>query len=92
MPDVDEAVAFWNAHGTPRLTQRTPEQVARFFDGLDLLAPGVVTCSRWRPEKSAGPDGSAGSGEPGESAASGESGESGEPEEVAMYGGVGRKV
>ncbi|MGW1050827.1 SAM-dependent methyltransferase [Streptomyces sp. NPDC001118] len=50
MPDVDEAVAFWNEHGTPKLTQRTPEDVARFFDGLDLLEPGVVSCSRWRPE------------------------------------------
>jgi hypothetical protein len=26
-----------------------PEQIARFFDGLDLVAPGVVSCSRWRP-------------------------------------------
>ncbi|MEV5343155.1 SAM-dependent methyltransferase [Streptomyces sp. NPDC052676] len=50
MPDVDEAVKFWNEHGTPKLTQRTPEQVVRFFDGLELLEPGVVSCSRWRPE------------------------------------------
>ncbi|MEU3982094.1 SAM-dependent methyltransferase [Streptomyces sp. NPDC026672] len=50
MPDVDEAVAFWNEHGTPRLTQRTPGDVARFFEGLELLEPGVVSCSRWRPE------------------------------------------
>src|SRR6266542_2500376 len=69
MPDVDAAVAFWNEHGTPKLTQRTPQQVARFFDGLDLLEPGVVSCSRWRPEPSRW----------------------GEPDEVAMFGGVGRK-
>ncbi|MGW0211284.1 SAM-dependent methyltransferase [Streptomyces sp. NPDC003233] len=50
MPDVDEAVTFWNEHGTPKLTQRTPEDVARFFDGLQLLEPGVVSCSRWRPQ------------------------------------------
>lgn len=50
MPDVDAAVAFWNEHGTPKLTQRTPDQVARFFDGLELLEPGVVSCNRWRPE------------------------------------------
>ncbi|MEU5535248.1 SAM-dependent methyltransferase [Streptomyces sp. NPDC020362] len=54
MPDVDEAVAFWNEHGTPKLTQRTPEDVARFFDGLELLEPGVVSCSRWRPESTEG--------------------------------------
>jgi O-methyltransferase involved in polyketide biosynthesis len=47
---MDAAVAFWNEHGTPKLTQRTPEQVARFFDGLEVLEPGVVSCSRWRPE------------------------------------------
>jgi O-methyltransferase involved in polyketide biosynthesis len=51
-PGMDAAVAFWNEHGTPKLTQRTPEQIARFFDGLDLLEPGVVSCSRWRPETS----------------------------------------
>ncbi|MBX4175757.1 MULTISPECIES: SAM-dependent methyltransferase [Streptomyces rochei group] len=50
MPDVDAAVAFWNEHGTPKLTQRTPDAVARFFDGLELLEPGVVSCNRWRPE------------------------------------------
>ncbi|MFV5993307.1 SAM-dependent methyltransferase [Streptomyces sp. NPDC056231] len=50
MPDVDAAVAFWNEHGTPKLTQRTPDQVARYFNGLELLQPGVVSCSRWRPE------------------------------------------
>ncbi|WUH99279.1 SAM-dependent methyltransferase [Spirillospora sp. NBC_00431] len=50
MPDVDKAVAYWNQHGTPKLTQRTPQQIARFFDDLELLPPGVVSCSRWRPE------------------------------------------
>lgn len=57
MPDVDAAVAYWNQHGTPRLTQRTPEAVVRFFDGLDLLEPGVVSCSRWRPDASETTDG-----------------------------------
>ncbi|MFJ5264993.1 SAM-dependent methyltransferase [Streptomyces sp. NPDC088387] len=50
MPDVDAAVAFWNEHGTPKLTQRTPEAVTEFFDGMELLEPGVVSCNRWRPE------------------------------------------
>ncbi|CAL9665456.1 hypothetical protein SUDANB15_07176 [Streptomyces sp. enrichment culture] len=52
MPDVDSAVAFWNQHGTPKLTQRTPEKVTGFFDGLELLEPGVVSCNRWRPDDS----------------------------------------
>jgi hypothetical protein len=50
MPEMDAAVAFWNQHGTPKLTQRTPEQMVRFFDGLELLKPGIVSCLKWRPE------------------------------------------
>jgi S-adenosyl methyltransferase len=32
---------------------RSPEQITRFFDGLELVKPGVVSTSRWRPESSA---------------------------------------
>jgi O-methyltransferase involved in polyketide biosynthesis len=46
---MEEAVAHWNRVGTPLMTLRTPEQIARFFDGLDVLEPGVVPCSQWRP-------------------------------------------
>jgi O-methyltransferase involved in polyketide biosynthesis len=47
---MEEAVAHWNKVGTPTMTLRTPQQITRFFDGLDLLPPGVVSCSRWRPD------------------------------------------
>jgi O-methyltransferase involved in polyketide biosynthesis len=47
---MEEAVAHWNQVGTPTMTLRSPEQIARFFDGLYLLEPGVVSCSRWRPD------------------------------------------
>ena len=47
---MEDAVAHWNEVGTPTMTLRSPEQIARFFDGLDLLEPGVVSCSRWRPD------------------------------------------
>jgi hypothetical protein len=33
---------------------RTREQVARFFDGTDLVAPGLVRVEEWRPEPGAG--------------------------------------
>ena len=46
---MEEAVAHWNQVGTPSMTLRTPQQIARFFDGLELLPPGMVSCSRWRP-------------------------------------------
>jgi O-methyltransferase involved in polyketide biosynthesis len=46
---VDEAMRMWNASGATPITARSRAQLARFFTGLDLLEPGVVTCSRWRP-------------------------------------------
>ena len=51
---MEEAVAHWNQVGSPSMTLRTPQQIAQFFDGLDLLPPGVVSCSRWRPRLSSG--------------------------------------
>jgi hypothetical protein len=45
----DEAVGRWNKFGKPPVTLRTPEQIARFFDGLELLEPGIVSTPRWRP-------------------------------------------
>jgi S-adenosyl methyltransferase len=41
---------YWNEYGTPPGTHRTPDQLARFFDGMDLIEPGVVSITRWRPE------------------------------------------
>lgn len=39
----------WNeASDNPRVN-RSPEQLARFFDGLELVEPGLVPVSRWRP-------------------------------------------
>jgi S-adenosyl methyltransferase len=45
-----EAMAFWNEHAAPPIRARTGEEVARFFDGLELLEPGLVSCTQWRPE------------------------------------------
>src|SRR5262249_17540347 len=47
---MTEAVRFWNEQGSAQMTLRSREQLARFFDGMELLEPGLVTCSRWRPE------------------------------------------
>ncbi|OLT36350.1 hypothetical protein BJF79_31220 [Actinomadura sp. CNU-125] len=35
--------------GAAPVVARTPARIAAFFDGLDLLEPGVVSCSHWRP-------------------------------------------
>jgi O-methyltransferase involved in polyketide biosynthesis len=53
-PRMDEAVRRWNEAGGSPIYLRTPAGIARFFDGLELLEPGVVSCSRWRPDDGPG--------------------------------------
>ncbi|MFD7733338.1 SAM-dependent methyltransferase [Kitasatospora phosalacinea] len=36
---------------TAQLSMRSREQVLRFFDGLELLDPGLVTAPLWRPDQ-----------------------------------------
>ncbi|WP_329522408.1 SAM-dependent methyltransferase [Spirillospora sp. NBC_01491] len=45
-----QAQADWNEKSANPMVPRTREQFTRFFDGLELLPPGVVSMSRWRPE------------------------------------------
>jgi O-methyltransferase involved in polyketide biosynthesis len=47
---MTEAVSFWNQQGSAPMTLRTREELMLFFDGMELAEPGVVTCSRWRPD------------------------------------------
>jgi hypothetical protein len=44
------AIRYWNQHGTPPGRHRTPAELARLFDRLELVEPGVVSATRWRPE------------------------------------------
>jgi hypothetical protein len=46
---VGEAVRRVNAQSVSPTTLRTHEEIARFFDGLDLLEPGLVQVQRWQP-------------------------------------------
>lgn len=48
--DSEAAAAHWNQVGKPPLRLRSPEAIGRFFEGLELLEPGIVTCSQWRHE------------------------------------------
>ncbi|MGH3240733.1 MAG: SAM-dependent methyltransferase [Spirillospora sp.] len=45
-----EAHEQYNQSGAAPYKQRSPEQLARFFEGLDLVEPGLVMVSRWRVE------------------------------------------
>jgi hypothetical protein len=48
-PAFEEAIAVWNANAPLSYHLRRPEDLARFTEGLELVEPGLVPCSRWRP-------------------------------------------
>jgi hypothetical protein len=39
----------YNEHSAVPITPRSREQVVRFFDGLEIVEPGVVPLGHWRP-------------------------------------------
>ena len=45
----DQATRISIKAGTPYIA-RHPDQIAGFFHGLDLVEPGVVSSSQWRPD------------------------------------------
>ena len=47
---VEAAQGAYNESGAIPYHPRSPEQIAGFFDGLELVEPGVVSCPRWRPD------------------------------------------
>ena len=50
---VHEGIAAYKASGVT-LVARDQAQVGRFFKGLDLLEPGIVSVRDWRPELAEG--------------------------------------
>jgi O-methyltransferase involved in polyketide biosynthesis len=44
------AISRYNQGGSVPYILRSPQELARFFDGLELVEPGFVSCSRWRPD------------------------------------------
>jgi hypothetical protein len=54
---MDEALRIYNESGAVPYYPRSPEQIAGFFDGLELVEPGVVSCPRWRPDPANGSGG-----------------------------------
>ena len=47
-----EAARRYSEAGPDAYRLRSPDQIAGFFDGLELVEPGVAPVSRWRPEPS----------------------------------------
>jgi hypothetical protein len=53
--EVVEAARIWNQSANPTYHLRSPDRIARFFDGLELVEPGIVSTLEWRPEPGSGP-------------------------------------
>jgi hypothetical protein len=50
-PSYVQAIEAFNAgSGAVPYTPRSPERIARYFDGLELVEPGVVPVTHWRPD------------------------------------------
>jgi O-methyltransferase involved in polyketide biosynthesis len=45
-----ETLRLWNQRGGAPIVDRSRQELAGFFDRLELLEPGVVSCSQWRPD------------------------------------------
>jgi O-methyltransferase involved in polyketide biosynthesis len=46
-----EALRLWNEGPAAKMVLRSAEQVKNLFGDLEMVEPGVISCSRWRPEK-----------------------------------------
>jgi len=47
---VERAMQMWNSSGSAPICARTPDAIRQYFDGLEILDPGLVTVSHWRPD------------------------------------------
>jgi hypothetical protein len=50
-PEHVRALRKYAETGAVPYRLRTPEQVTRFFDGLEPVEPGIVPVQRWRPDE-----------------------------------------
>jgi len=58
VPDqIGEAARRVNTRSANTTTLRTHDQISRFFDGLEMLDPGLVQVHRWRPGSAVPDDG-----------------------------------
>jgi len=48
--ELNDVMRIWNESANPPYAMRSPEEIASYFDGLELVEPGLVDVTRWRPE------------------------------------------
>ncbi|WP_031061990.1 SAM-dependent methyltransferase [Streptomyces sp. NRRL F-5527] len=49
-PQLQEAQQGYDNTGALQYVLRSPEQLTAYYEGLDVLEPGIVSCPLWRPE------------------------------------------
>uniref|UniRef100_UPI003F49A1A8 SAM-dependent methyltransferase n=1 Tax=Streptomyces chartreusis TaxID=1969 RepID=UPI003F49A1A8 len=54
--DLVKGQAGYNDTGALPYVLRSPEQIANYYSGLEVLAPGIVPCPLWRPEPETSPE------------------------------------
>jgi O-methyltransferase involved in polyketide biosynthesis len=53
--EMAEQTRRYNESGAEFMRPRSQEEILRFFDGLELIGPGIAPLSEWLPEGQAGP-------------------------------------
>ncbi|MFI1395677.1 SAM-dependent methyltransferase [Streptomyces sp. NPDC020681] len=53
---LKEAQEGYDDTGAVPYVLRSPEQVSAYYDGLELMEPGIVSCPLWRPEPGSTPE------------------------------------
>ncbi|MET7274430.1 SAM-dependent methyltransferase [Streptomyces flaveolus] len=53
---LNTAVETYNAQSANTYHLRSPQEIAAYFTGLDLVEPGVVASAVWRPDATASPE------------------------------------
>jgi hypothetical protein len=48
--ELNDVMRIWNESANPPYAMRSPEEIASYFDGLELVEPGLVDVTRWRPD------------------------------------------
>jgi O-methyltransferase involved in polyketide biosynthesis len=54
--ESERAAESWNRTAKPPITLRSRADMIRFFDGLQILEPGAVSCTKWRPDQGDEPE------------------------------------
>jgi O-methyltransferase involved in polyketide biosynthesis len=53
--DINRAQLRHNTRSEAPYRLRKPDELASFFDGMDIVEPGVVPCPEWKPDRAGAP-------------------------------------